>query len=70
MESGCILGDQFKADWSWNPRWAPTSVGLGLHHEKDELDTHAYDHVWCMVWRDRRPARVSKSRRRSEANSV
>ena len=33
-------------------------------------DTHAYDHVWCMVWRGKRPARVSKSIRRSEANSV
>ena len=41
MESGCVLGDQFKADWSWNLRWTPTSVGLGLHHEKDELDAHA-----------------------------
>ena len=33
-------------------------------------DTHVYDHVWRKVWRGRRPARVSKSRRRSEANSV
>ena len=33
-------------------------------------DTHAYDHIWCMVWRGRRPAKVSKSRRRPEANSV
>ena len=26
-------------------------------------DTHAYDDVWRMGWRGRRPARVSKSRR-------
>ena len=33
-------------------------------------DTHAYDHVWHMVWSDMRPARVSKSRRTPECHLV
>jgi hypothetical protein len=45
----------FTRDCSWNPRWARTSVGLGLHHEKDELDAHTgpppllgvYMTEWC-----------------------
>ena len=41
MEPGRARVTSFMTDWSWNPRWAPTSVGLGLHHEKDELDAHA-----------------------------
>ena len=41
MELGHARVTSFMTDYSWNPRWAPTSVGLGLHHEKDELDTHA-----------------------------
>ena len=36
----------------------------------DEDMTHIHTHVWRMVWRGRRPARVSKSRRRSKANSI
>jgi hypothetical protein len=27
-ESGCILGVHFSADWSWNPRWSRSRVGL------------------------------------------
>ena len=27
MESGCVLGDQFKADWSWRPRQTQNHVG-------------------------------------------
>jgi hypothetical protein len=41
MESVCVLGVDFTRDCSCNPRWARTSVGLGLHHEEDELDAHA-----------------------------
>ena len=33
-------------------------------------DLHIYDHAWRTIWRPRRSARVSKSTRRSEANSV
>ena len=40
-EPGRARVSSFMIDWSWNLRWAPTSVGLGLHNEKDELDTHA-----------------------------
>jgi hypothetical protein len=29
-ESGCILGVHFSADWSWNPRWSRSRVGLDL----------------------------------------
>jgi hypothetical protein len=29
-ESGCILGVHFSADWSWNPRWSRSQVGLDL----------------------------------------
>ena len=30
MESRYVLGDQFKADWSWRPRQTRTRIGLGL----------------------------------------
>ena len=56
-----VVQDQFQAQST--PRTA-------FHQEGEDDDTHAYDHVWCMGWRGRRPARVSKSRRRPEANSV
>ena len=30
MELGRTRVTSFMTDWSWNPRWDPTSVGLGL----------------------------------------
>jgi hypothetical protein len=35
------MGVDITRDCSWNPRWARTSVGLGLHHEEEELDARA-----------------------------
>ena len=46
MESGCVLGDQFKADWSWNPRWAPTLVGLGNNVTELETFVVGYNDVF------------------------
>ena len=38
--SGCVLGDQFKVDWSWNPRQTRTWVALGLH--LGDLDRNSF----------------------------
>jgi hypothetical protein len=36
-ESGCILGVHFSADWSCNPRWSRTRLGLDLLPVVDAL---------------------------------
>jgi len=54
-ESVCVFGVDFIRNYSWNPRWTPTWIGLGHRHGVDELNANAgpprllglYLKKWC-----------------------